>query len=191
MFTAGGLGFLASGPPGYTGKPPAPAEIQRTSDRGRRWATVWRRTGYRLTWIGTAGGSVVAAGLAADGLRPFVLEGDRSGTSWRLVNVSISSAAVPPAVQAGMAASALAQMWGSYQFHFVSQSLGFAAPDPMVGQAAVFPGELLRTTDGGRYWTAVQFPGGAPTGGLAFVSEKTKASPPAWSRAQKVGPLPT
>ena len=136
-FTAGGLGFLASGPPGYTGKPPFAAEIQRTRDRGRSWATVWRRTGYRLTWIGTAGGSVVAAGLSANGLQPLLLQGDPTGTSWHLVDVSISPAAVPSGVQAGTAASALAEMWGSYQLHFVDQSLGFAAPDPMVGMGAV------------------------------------------------------
>ena len=172
MFTAGGLGFLASGPPGYTGKPPFPAEIQRTRDRGRSWATVWRRTGYRLTWIGTAGGTVVAAGLSADGLRPFLLVGNGAGTSWHLVHMSISAAAVPTGVQAGMAASAVAQIWGSYQFHFVDQSLGFGAPDPMVGDGTVFPGELLRTTDGGRHWTKVELPGGTPTGGLAFVSDQ-------------------
>ncbi len=115
---------------------------------------------------------MVAAGLSANGLQPLLLQGDPTGTSWHLVDVSISPAAVPSGVQAGTAASALAEMWGSYQLHFVDQSLGFAAPDPMVGMGAVFPGELLRTTDGGRHWTTVQLPGGTPTGGLAFVSEK-------------------
>ncbi len=170
VFTSGGVGFLASGLTPYTGKAPAPAEIQRTTDQGRTWATVWRGSGYRLTWIGTAGYKVVAAGLAGNGLKPFLLEGNGAGTAWDLVDVSVSSAAVPLGIQAGTAPTVVAEIWGRYRFHFVDESLGFATPDPMVGQATALPGELLRTTDGGRHWSPVVLLGGEPTAGVAFVS---------------------
>jgi photosystem II stability/assembly factor-like uncharacterized protein len=79
---------------------------------------------------------------------------------------------LPATIQRSQVASAIASLWGSYQFHFLNQSVGFAAPDPMVGQASSFPEVLLRTTDGGRRWAPVSFPGGTPTGGLAFINAK-------------------
>jgi hypothetical protein len=171
VFTSSGIGFLASGPGRYGSVRPAPAEIQRTTDQGKTWATVWRRMGYSITWVGMAGGAVVAAGLSGDGQRPFMLERTTSGAPWHLVGVSVSNAAVPPVVQRGQVASAIASLWGSYQFHFLNRSVGFAAPDPMVGQSFL-SGVLLRTTDGGRDWAPVRLPGGTPTGGLAFLDAK-------------------
>ncbi len=182
VFTSRGTGFLASGPGLYGSAGAAPAALQRTTDQGKTWATVWREAGYRLTWVGTAQGEVVAAGLADDGQRPFMLEGGPSGTSWRLIDVSVSPA-VAPAVRGGQVASAIASLWGSYQFHFLNQSVGFAAPDPMVGQATFLPGVLLRTTDGGRRWAPVRFPGGTPTGGLAFVNAERGFATGAVARA--------
>ena len=171
VFTSSGIGFLASGPGRYGSVRPAPAEIQRTTDQGKTWATVWRRMGYSITWVGMAGGAVVAAGLSGDGQRPFMLERTTSGAPWHLVGVSVSNAAVPPVVQRGQVASAIASLWGSYQFHFLNRSVGFAAPDPMVGQSFL-SGVLLRTPDGGRSWALVRLPGGTPTGGLAFLDAK-------------------
>ena len=114
--------------------------------RARSWPPAWRTTvSARSCWRGP------------------------SGTSWRLIDVSVSPA-VAPAVRGGQVASAIASLWGSYQFHFLNQSVGFAAPDPMVGQATFLPGVLLRTTDGGRRWAPVRFPGGTPTGGLRSVN---------------------
>lgn len=162
VFTATGMGFLASGPGAYTaGGAAGPAEIQRTTDDGLRWSTVWRGSGYRLTWTGVAGNSVVAAGLRGSANRPlpFLLDGGPTGAAWRLTKVSVS----PPA---------LAAAWGGYQFHFVNRLLGFAAPDPMTGEASSVPAALLRTTDGGSHWAPVSLPGGTPTGGLAFVSPR-------------------
>lgn len=170
VFTPSGTGFLASGPYGATaGAVSGPAEIQRTTDQGKTWATVWRGSGYRVTWVGVAGDRAVATALTGDGQRPVLLEGTRSGGSWRVVGVSVNRRAVPAVVGRSQVASAIAILWGSYQFHFLSPLVGFAAPDPMAGQATPFPGVLLRTTDGGRHWAPVRLPGGTPTGGLAFT----------------------
>lgn len=171
VFTPGGAGLLFSGPgQNHSGSPLPPAQVQETTDQGLSWSTLWRGNGYRITWAGMAGPRVVAAGVAVRSLRPFLLEANSTGTSWRMVKVSISAAARPPGIQPGMAASAMAQIWGTYRFYFVNQSLGFAAPDPSVGVGAIFPAELLRTTDGGAHWAPVHLPGGTPSGGLAFVT---------------------
>lgn len=171
-FTSGGTGFLASGPPAYTGAPPAPAVVQRTTDGGASWATVWREPGYRITWLGLAGGRALAAGLADGNTRPFLLQGSASGLSWQQVPLSFHGVTVPSGMTGQSVGSVTAQVWGSYQFHFVNARLGFAAPDPMIGQATYLPAELLRTTDGGRNWSVVRLPGGSPTGGLAFVNDE-------------------
>ncbi len=60
-FTRDGTGFLISGPADYGLASPSPAELQRTTDGGRSWTTVWRKVGYRLNWVGTAGGEVLEA----------------------------------------------------------------------------------------------------------------------------------
>jgi photosystem II stability/assembly factor-like uncharacterized protein len=172
VFTSGGTGFLAAGPGAYGSAIAAPAEVQRTTDQGKAWGTVWHRSGYRITWVGLAGDSVVAAGLSDNGQRPLMLFAGKSGAPWHLVGVSVSRSAVPADIARGQVASAIASLWGSYQFHFLSASIGFAAPDPMVGQGTFLPGVLLRTSDGGRTWAPAKFAGGTPTGGLAFIDAK-------------------
>lgn len=60
--------------------------------------------------------------------------------------------------------------WSTSALYFVNKQLGFALPDAMYGEAGAYPALLFRTTDGGRQWSAVAFPGGSPNGGIAFVS---------------------
>jgi photosystem II stability/assembly factor-like uncharacterized protein len=167
VFAPQGDGFLAAGALSSADAPGIPAEVQRTQDQGASWATVWRQAGDSLSWIGMAGASVLAAGLAEDGQRPFLLESNNNGASWRAVHISLSPTLVP-GVQPGYVRQALGALWSSYQFDFVSASVGFALPDPMAGLSMGVPGQMLRTTDGGEDWAAVSLPGGQPTGGLAF-----------------------
>ena len=171
-FTRDGTGFLISGPADYGLASPSPAELQRTTDGGRSWTTVWRKVGYRLNWVGTAGGEVLAAGASASGTGPFLIESENDGASWHFQDVSVSPAVLSSASSGHEAALEIGQIWRMDQFHFVNRSLGFAAPDSMFGEASAPPGELLRTTDGGRYWAPVTLPSGTPTGGIAFVSSK-------------------
>jgi len=89
------------------------------------------------------------------------------------------------------AALEIGQIWGMDQFHFVNRSLGFAAPDSMFGEASAPPGELLRTTDGGRYWAPVTLPSGTPTGGIAFFSSKRGFATGYGHWVARSGPPPT
>jgi photosystem II stability/assembly factor-like uncharacterized protein len=114
---------------------------------------------------------VVAAGSTAQG-RPFLLKGDANGDRWQRQAVSLSGVGLPTGVYRQATGLEDAQLWATYRFDFVSPSLGFAVPDPMVGQATFLPGQLLRTTDGGRHWALVRLPGGVPTGGINFVSAR-------------------
>ena len=200
VFTSAGTGFLASGPSAYGTPAGVPAEIQRTADQGRTWRTVWRGSSDRVTWLGItgagmsgdavahgahrsvgaglAGGAerqpsaeIVAAGSTAEG-RPFLLKSDADGDRWQLQAVSLSGVVLPTGVYQQAAGPEEAELWATYRFDFVTPSLGFAAPDPMVGQATFLPGQLLRTTDGGRHWAAVRLPDGVPTGGIDFVSAR-------------------
>jgi photosystem II stability/assembly factor-like uncharacterized protein len=181
VFTSAGTGFLASGPSVYGSQASTAAEIQRTTDQGLTWSTVWRKGGDRLTWLGAAGAGmsgdgalapgeeVVAAGSTRQG-RPFMLTGDSKGGHWSVRAVSLSGVVLPTGTPRQAAEPDMAELWATYRFDFVSPLLGFAAPDPMVGQATFLPGQLLRTTDGGAHWAQVGLPGGAPTGGIDFVS---------------------
>jgi len=170
VFSPGGAGFLVSSQslvPTGTG---SVAELQRTSDQGESWQTVWRRAGASLSWIGAVGAEVIAAGISPVLRQPFLVTSTNDGDSWQTVRVSLSPSLVP-GVQKSYVPQALASLWAYDQFDFVTPSLGFAVPGSMMGQASSGPGppELLRTTDGGQHWSRVALPGGVPTGGLAFT----------------------
>ncbi len=166
VFTSGQTGYLAAVPEPQTSSYAAGAtsELERTTDGGASWATVWQGRDVVLHWVGTIGGAVVAAGLGSRG--PLLVESAGGGATWHEVPVAISLPSV--SVQAAQPGSA-DWYWATSTLDFVNQRVGFAFPDAMYGKAAAWPGVLFRTTDGGRRWAAVAFPGRTPSGGFAFV----------------------
>jgi len=166
VFTSGQTGYLAAVPQpqtsGYaTG---AMSELERTTDGGLSWKTVWRGPNVVLHWVGTVGSTVMAAGLGSQG--PLLVESATGGRTWRQVPVTLSLPSVSAqAAQAGGAD----WYWATSALYFVDRQLGFAVPDAMFGQDAAWPALLLRTTNGGRHWSPVPFPGGSPSGGLVFI----------------------
>lgn len=165
-FTTVGTGFLVTSssvpgpPPAYGGR------IQRTTDGGASWVTVWQQPGASLYWVGTAGSEVMASGaLTPPGDNnsstpsPLLLASSDGGTSWVMITPSIPT---PPG---GMTAGGA---WPGFRLNFLTSSVGLAVPDAADGQE-IFDAQLLRTTDAGRHWVAVELPGGTPNGGLAFV----------------------
>ena len=171
LFTQGGTGFLVSSQSLVPTGAGSVAEVQRTRDQGKSWTTVWRRSRVSLSWVGTVGSEVIAAGISLVVGQPFLIESSDGGATWQTVQVALSPDLVP-GVENSDVQQALWSLWAFDQFDFVTPSLGFAMPDSMTGQAAFMtpgPLALLRTTDGGRKWSRVALPGGVPTGGLAFV----------------------
>ena len=171
LFTQGGTGFLVSSQSLVPTGAGSVAEVQRTRDQGKSWTTVWRRSRVSLSWVGTLGSEVIAAGISLVVGQPFLIESSDGGATWQTVQVALSPDLVP-GVEISDVQQALWSLWAFDQFDFVTPSLGFAMPDSMTGQAAFMtpgPLALLRTTDGGRKWSRVALPGGVPTGGLAFV----------------------
>jgi photosystem II stability/assembly factor-like uncharacterized protein len=171
LFTQGGTGFLVSSQSLVPTGAGSVAEVQRTRDQGKSWTTVWRRSRVSLSWVGTLGSEVIAAGISLVVGQPFLIESSDGGATWQTVQVALSPDLVP-GVENSDVQQALWSLWAFDQFDFVTPSLGFAMPDSMTGQAAFMtpgPLALLRTTDGGRKWSRVALPGGVPTGGLAFV----------------------
>jgi photosystem II stability/assembly factor-like uncharacterized protein len=170
VFSPGGSGFLVSSQSLVPTGAGSVGEVQRTTDQGQTWRTVWRRSGASLSWIGAVGTDVIAAGISAVARQPFLIKTGSGGDNWRTVHVALSPALVP-GVEKQYVKQALLQMWALDQFDFVTPSVGFAVPDSMMGQASdgSGPPELLRTSDGGQHWSPVALPGGVPTGGLAFT----------------------
>lgn len=163
--TAAGAAFLVTSESGAGSQPASGGRIQRTTDGGTRWTTVWQKPNASLYWVGTAGSQVVASGElvppgAPSTASPLLLVSSDGGSSWAAVTPSIPS---PPA---GMAAGVA---WSSLRLHFLTSSIGLAVPDAAEGQEISDP-QILRTTDAGRQWVAVDWPGGTPNGGLAFIS---------------------
>jgi photosystem II stability/assembly factor-like uncharacterized protein len=166
VFTSGQTGYLAAVPEPQTSGYAAGATsvLQRTTDGGASWATVWRARDIVLHWVGTIAGAAVAAGLGARG--PLLVESADGGTSWHEVPVAIS---LPSASAQAAQAGGAAWYWATSTLYFANQQVGFAYPNAMYGEDAAWPRLLLRTTDGGRRWAPVPFPGGTPSGGLVFV----------------------
>jgi photosystem II stability/assembly factor-like uncharacterized protein len=171
VFTRGGTGFLISSQSLVPTGAGSVAEVQRTGDQAKSWTTVWRQRRASLSWIGAVGSEVIVAGISLVEGQPFLIETSDGGATWQTVQVALGPGLVP-GVENSDVQQALWSLWAYDQFDFVTPSLGFAVPDSMTGQAAFMapgPLALLRTTDGGRKWSRVALPGGAPTGGLAFV----------------------
>lgn len=162
MFTPSGTGFLATG--GLAG---GTGEIQRTTDDGATWETVWSRPGASLFWVGATDGEVMAAGTyAAPGsdpnqAAPILVESTDGGDTWSSFTPSLPPPAGEPSGYIGL-------QWAGLRLDFPTPSLGLAVPAATFGQDVTAP-RLLRSTDGGRHWSEVTLPGGRPDGGLAFV----------------------
>ena len=166
VFTSRQIGFLAAVPEpqasGYASG--ATSELERTSDGGVSWATVWRGRDIVLHWAGRIGGSVAAAGIGPRG--PLLVESADNGAIWSQVPVVLTLPSVSPqAAQNGGAE----WYWATSTLYFLNRQVGFAFPDAMYGQDAAWPAVLFRTSDGGRRWSAIALPGGSPSGGLVFV----------------------
>ncbi len=166
VFTSAQTGYLAAVPEPQTSGYAAGATsvLQRTTDGGESWATVWRGRDIVLHWVGTIAGAVVAAGVGRRG--PLLVESADGGDSWHEVPVAIS---LPTATARAAQGGGAAWYWATSTLYFANQRVGFAYPNAMYGEDAASPGLLFRTTDGGRRWAPVPFPGGTPSGGLAFV----------------------
>ena len=110
--------------------------MQRTRDQGKSWTTVWRRSRVSLSWVGTVGSEVIAAGISLVVGQPFLIESSDGGATWQTVQVALSPSLVP-GVQNSDVQQALWSLWAFDQFDFVTPSLGFAMPDSMIGPGRV------------------------------------------------------
>ena len=163
-FTSEGTGFLVtSGPFGESH-----GQIQRTTDDGTTWTTVWQKAGASLYWVGTLGSEVLASGsfappgTDANQATPLLLRSDDGGASW----TSLTPSVPPP--PSGHSTSYLGLYWTGFRLVFTSQKVGLAVTDSKLGEATL-EHRLLRSTDGGAHWADVSLPGGTPSGGLTFT----------------------
>lgn len=171
VFTSETTGYLAAVPrpqtSGYAGG--AISELERTINGGLAWQKAWSGRDIVLHWVGTMGTAIVAAGLSTGG--PLLVKSFDDGRGWHEVPVTLS---LPPlsSAAAEVGGTNADWYWATSALDFINSHVGFAVPDAMFGQDAPSPATILRTTDAGRHWSAVAFPGGSPTGGLDFVSTK-------------------
>ena len=166
MFTASGTGFLVTSSSFAGSLPASEGRIQRTTDGGASWVTVWQEPGASLYWVGTVGSEVVASGVLtqpgnndSSASSPLLLVSTDGGTSWVPITPSL------PSLARGMTDGGA---WPGFRLDFLTRSVGLAVPDSAEGQE-LLDAQLLRTTDAGRHWVVVELPGGTPNGGLAFV----------------------
>jgi photosystem II stability/assembly factor-like uncharacterized protein len=133
------LGFLAGRP--NTGS--RAALIQRTSDGGATWRTVWRGRRSHLRWIGVVDGSVRAFGLRfpQDGSVPFALESADRGRTWIRRPVEL-----PHDMETA---------WYGYDFHFLTSESVVAVAD--IAEAPCCSGPPLVSRDGGATWDLLAF----------------------------------
>ena len=174
VFASSTTGFLVTGAFQGTGL------IQRTTDDGATWQTVWSEAGAFLYWVGSVANEVLAAGTyIAPGAdpnsapTPLMLESPDGGTTWSSFTPVLPSLPTTSGTQGqgstqGVPAGAPGGDWGGLRLDFVTPNLAFAVTDASEGQTGG-PPELLRSTDGARHWSQVLLPGGSPSGGLAFV----------------------
>jgi photosystem II stability/assembly factor-like uncharacterized protein len=140
-------------------------EIDRTTDGGRRWVSVWRRRGTLLTWIGRDGASVVASGALDSASRSpaaALVRSGNGGRSWTVIRPRLPRPHGPPSI------ASLGYDWSGLSLRFVTPREAFAVPNAENGQDNFFPYLLLRSGDGGRRWALVRLRGAMASGGIAF-----------------------
>ena len=145
-------GLLATGRPGTVPVARGVGRIELTQDGGRTWATVWSRRSVVVSWVGFldrthAFGAASVETQTRDGSSgpssPLLLHSEDGGQNWSVFRPVVPTSTLP------------FFSWGALRFQFVSRSVGFGIRDPYV------PGvgrPILRTTDGGRHWTALRTP---------------------------------
>jgi len=137
--------------------------VYRTIDSGRHWANITPPVIAsqpillsHLTKIVSIGGNRIWLELIGDARFKFTPYSSDGGLSWRLLK---NTAVVPSSTQkwstAGLIAKAsVPKGFRIRDLYIASPSLGWAqATGPEIGN--LFPTYLLRTTNGGRTWTAV------------------------------------
>jgi photosystem II stability/assembly factor-like uncharacterized protein len=168
VFLDGQVGFLATG-----GQEIATDQggvynavsggIQRTTDGGKSWQTVWTAPGADISTItflsgstGFAAGQVFPSSSTTDATgQPVWLRTMDGGSTW--------TAQVPalPAVASGL--------WSVLRFTAATSNLILAAPDP--NQNGGYASIMLRSADGGAHWSQAGPPGWTATGGVAFATQ--------------------
>ena len=136
--------------------------IQRTTDGGKTWSTVWSVPGADMDTvtflspsIGFAAGQLFSTSSTTDASgQPLWLRTADGGASW-----TAQTPALPAAANG---------VWSVLRFVAGTSRVILASPDPNAngGYASI----MLRSVDGGDHWSQVGPPNWRATGGLAFAT---------------------
>jgi photosystem II stability/assembly factor-like uncharacterized protein len=128
--------------------------IERTTDAGIHWSTVFSSPRIWIDWIGRDGNSIVATGqtdetisrngLDTGGQGPLLLRSNDGGLKFTLLYPRVPN-----------------QAWGA-QFAFSGHGAAITVSNPILGEEGgpppAAPG-VLRSADDGRTWTMARLPG--------------------------------
>jgi len=136
--------------------------IQRTTDGGKTWSTVWSVPGADMDTvtflspsIGFAAGQLFSTSSTTDASgQPLWLRTADGGASW-----TAQTPALPAAANG---------VWSVLRFVAGTSRVILASPDPNAngGYASI----MLRSVDGGDHWSQIGPPNWRATGGLAFAT---------------------
>jgi photosystem II stability/assembly factor-like uncharacterized protein len=136
--------------------------IQRTSDGGKTWQTVWTAPGADVSTVtflsrstGVAAGKTFSTdSTTSDSGQPLWLRSTDGGTNWLAETPQIPTAA--------------ADTWSVLRFAAATSTVILGTPDP--NQSGGFGSIMLRSADGGAHWSQVGPTGWTSTGGVAFAT---------------------